>query len=129
MDRRIEVVVSNLESRISKPWEIGELAHMVNLSGSRLRHLFKQETGKTPAQYLKHLRLEKAENSSAGLARPKRLSNPGIQILSLTAHLTFGVRLCCIPHSNTITNCLLQRINPVQVTGRIRRHSIGTRRS
>ena len=61
MDRRIEVVVSNLESRISKSWEIGELAHLVNLSGSRLRHLFKQETGKTPAQYLKHLRLEKAE--------------------------------------------------------------------
>ncbi len=61
MDRRIEVVVSNLESRISKPWEIGELARMVNLSGSRLRHLFKQETGKTPAQYLKHLRLERAE--------------------------------------------------------------------
>jgi transcriptional regulator GlxA family with amidase domain len=60
MDRRIEAVVSNLESRISKSWEIGELAHLVNLSGSRLRHLFKQETGKTPAQYLKHLRLERA---------------------------------------------------------------------
>ena len=61
MDRRIEVVVSNLESRISKSWEIRELAQLVNLSASRLRHLFKQETGKTPAQYLKHLRLEKAE--------------------------------------------------------------------
>ena len=61
MDRRIEVVVSNLENRISNSWEIRELAHLVNLSESRLRHLFKQETGKTPAQYLKHLRLEKAE--------------------------------------------------------------------
>lgn len=61
MDRRIELVLSNLESRISKSWKIGELAHVVNLSGSRLRHLFKQETGKTPAQYLKHLRLQKAE--------------------------------------------------------------------
>ena len=61
MDRRIEVVVSKIESRISKSWDIRELAQLVNLSGSRLRHLFKQETGKTPAQYLKHLRLEKAE--------------------------------------------------------------------
>jgi AraC family transcriptional regulator of arabinose operon len=61
MDRRIEVVISKMESQISKPWEIGEMARLVNLSASRLRHLFKTETGKTPAQYLKYLRLQKAE--------------------------------------------------------------------
>lgn len=41
--------------------EFRELAKIVNLSPSRLRHLFKTETGRTPAQYLKHLRLQKAE--------------------------------------------------------------------
>ena len=61
MDRRIEIVSSKMESQISKRWEVGELAQLVNLSASRLRHLFKIETGKTPAQYLKDLRLQKAE--------------------------------------------------------------------
>jgi transcriptional regulator GlxA family with amidase domain len=61
MDRRIEVVISKMEGQISKSWEIGELARLVNLSASRLRHLFKTETGKTPAQYLKYGRLQTAE--------------------------------------------------------------------
>ena len=33
----------------------------MNLSPSRFRHLFKQEIGTTPAQYLKEFRLRKAE--------------------------------------------------------------------
>lgn len=57
MDRRIELVISSLEARPSKAWETAELAELVNLSSSRLRHLFKQETGTTPAQYLKTIRL------------------------------------------------------------------------
>ncbi|HSE31132.1 MAG TPA: helix-turn-helix transcriptional regulator [Pyrinomonadaceae bacterium] len=60
MDRRIEVVISNLEARPTKSWETSELADLVNLSSSRLRHLFKQETGTTPAQYLKTIRLRRA---------------------------------------------------------------------
>ena len=60
MDRRIEVVISSMEAQPSKAWETTELADLVNLSGSRLRHLFKQETGTTPAQYLKAVRLKGA---------------------------------------------------------------------
>ena len=60
MDRRIEVVISSMEAQPTKSWETSELADLVNLSGSRLRHLFKQETGTTPAQYLKVIRLRKA---------------------------------------------------------------------
>lgn len=37
------------------------LAALVDLSPSRFRHLFKQETGTSPAQYLKDFRLRKAE--------------------------------------------------------------------
>ena len=61
MDRRIEVVISKLESDVSRAWRMAELAQLVNLSSSRLRHLFKTETGKTPTQYLKDLRLRNAE--------------------------------------------------------------------
>ena len=60
MDRRIEVVITNMEAQPTKPWETSELAELVNLSGSRLRHLFKQETGTTPVRYLKAIRLRRA---------------------------------------------------------------------
>src|SRR4030095_974952 len=60
MDRRIEVVISSLEARPTKAWRTSALADLVNLSVSRLRHLFKQETGTTPAQYLKAIRLRRA---------------------------------------------------------------------
>lgn len=61
MDRRIEIIVSKFKKDAAAPWDTATLAGLVNLSPSRFRHLFKQETGKTPAQYLKDLRLEKAE--------------------------------------------------------------------
>jgi AraC-like DNA-binding protein len=50
-----------MESELSLDWRTTTLAGEVNLSASRLRHLFKEETGKTPSQYLKDLRLEEAE--------------------------------------------------------------------
>jgi AraC family transcriptional regulator of arabinose operon len=61
MDRRIELVISKIETDISASWDTPTLASMVDLSPSRFRHLFKQETGTSPAQYLKELRLRKAE--------------------------------------------------------------------
>src|SRR4026207_2466858 len=61
MDRRIELVISKMESETATAWDSATLAALVNLSPSRFRHLFKQETGTSPAQYLKDLRLRKAE--------------------------------------------------------------------
>lgn len=61
MDRRIESIISKIESDISRSWDTPTLASMVDLSPSRFRHLFKQETGTSPAQYLKELRLRKAK--------------------------------------------------------------------
>jgi len=61
MDRRIELIISKFKKDTATPWDIRTLSVLVNLSPSRFRHLFKQETGITPAQYLKDLRLEKAE--------------------------------------------------------------------
>ena len=60
MDRRIELVISKIESDPGA-CQLSKLAALVNLSPSRLRHLFKQETGITPSQYVKESRLRKAE--------------------------------------------------------------------
>jgi AraC-like DNA-binding protein len=60
MDRRIESVIAKIESDPSL-CQLDLLAAMVNLSPSRLRHLFKQEVGVTPGKYLKQERLNKAE--------------------------------------------------------------------
>ena len=61
MDRRIELIISRIKKDTTAPWDTLTLATLVNLSPSRFRHLFKQETGTTPAQYLKDCRVRKAE--------------------------------------------------------------------
>jgi transcriptional regulator GlxA family with amidase domain len=61
MDRRIELVIKTMESRSDRVWDVAKLADLVNLSTSRLRHLFKQETGTTPVQFLRELRMRNAE--------------------------------------------------------------------
>ena len=61
MDRRIELVISKIETETSTSWDTETLAELVDLSPSRFRHLFKHETGISPAHYLKDFRLRKAE--------------------------------------------------------------------
>ena len=60
MDSRVRQAISLLSEDLSCDFDFKALAASVNLSPSRLRHLFKDETGLTPAQYLKRLRLERA---------------------------------------------------------------------
>lgn len=60
MDRRIQIVSSALETDFRRAWDIVQLGQLVNLSGSRLRHLFKAEMGQTPSQYLKAIRMREA---------------------------------------------------------------------
>ena len=60
MDRRIELVIAKIKTEPAAAWDFAALAVLVNLSPSRFRHLFKQETGTTPAQYLKEVRLRRA---------------------------------------------------------------------
>lgn len=61
MDRRIQVVSSAIDRNFRHAWDIEELARLVNLSASRLRHLFKSEIGQSPMQYLKSVRMAHAE--------------------------------------------------------------------
>ncbi|HXQ38124.1 MAG TPA: AraC family transcriptional regulator [Anaerolineales bacterium] len=66
MDSRVEQVINLLSEDLSRDLNLTALAASVNLSPSRLRHLFKDETGLTPARYLKHLRLERARELLEG---------------------------------------------------------------
>lgn len=61
MDRRIELVISEIEDDLAHAWELVQIAEMVHLSPSRFRHLFKQEMGESVNKYLRERRLERAE--------------------------------------------------------------------
>ena len=61
MDHRIKRVIVEMEKHLDSELSLEVLAQSVNLSTSRFRHLFKAETGTTPAQYLKSLRMSRAK--------------------------------------------------------------------
>lgn len=62
MDRRIQLVVSTIDIEFgSTSLNSAKLARLVNLSTSRLQHLFKAEIGETLLQCLKKRRMREAE--------------------------------------------------------------------
>jgi AraC family transcriptional regulator of arabinose operon len=61
MDPRIKIVSSILENDLSRTLRLPDLSHSVSLSSSRLRHLFRTETGRTIGQYRKDARLDRAQ--------------------------------------------------------------------
>jgi len=60
MDHRIEAVVKKLDVGFRDQLNLQELGQLVNLSPSRLRHLYKVERGETPTQHLHFLRMQEA---------------------------------------------------------------------
>jgi transcriptional regulator GlxA family with amidase domain len=60
MDRRVQIVITLLKADLHREIVLAEIARFVNLSPSRLHHLFKAETGMSLTQFLKSLRLERA---------------------------------------------------------------------
>jgi AraC family transcriptional regulator of arabinose operon len=60
MDPRVHRVIRLLTADLKREISLDDLARSVNLSASRLHHLFKGETGTSPLQYLKSQRLLKA---------------------------------------------------------------------
>jgi transcriptional regulator GlxA family with amidase domain len=61
MDARVETAIVQMEKQLHCELSLEVMAQSVNLSSSRFRHLFKKETGTTPAQYLKALRMRRAK--------------------------------------------------------------------
>lgn len=60
VDVRIQIITALIQSEYYRDLHLKELARSVNLSPSRLRHLFKQHTGQTLVQYLMHMRMQQA---------------------------------------------------------------------
>ena len=61
MDFRVRQAIRLISADLRRPLVLEEIARTVNLSPPRLRYLFKAETGMTPAQHLKSLRMQKAK--------------------------------------------------------------------
>jgi AraC family transcriptional regulator of arabinose operon len=60
MDWRVQLILTLLEEDLRRTPSADELATKLNLSNSRLTHLFKAEVGCSLTQYLRDLRLRKA---------------------------------------------------------------------
>lgn len=66
MDRRVRKVILIMQCDLRCNVGLDELARAVNLSLSRLRHLFTCEIGRAPAQYLKLLKMQRARELAEG---------------------------------------------------------------
>lgn len=62
MDQRTLVVIAHMQNDLRRSYTLCEIARLVNLSPSRLRHLFKADTNMTPTQYLRRLRMQEAKH-------------------------------------------------------------------
>jgi AraC family transcriptional regulator of arabinose operon len=60
MDPRVRLVINLMEDDLRSSLCLAGMARAVNLSPSRLRHMFKAEVGETPTQYLQRLKKERA---------------------------------------------------------------------
>ena len=66
MDLRVQQALRLISEDVRRPLLLEEVARAVNLSTPRLRYLFKAETGMTPAQHLKSIRMQKAKELLEG---------------------------------------------------------------
>jgi two-component system response regulator YesN len=60
MEKRVEIIIEHMEGDLRRQVTLQEIAPLVNLSPSRLRHIFKADTGVSLKQYQKQLRMQKA---------------------------------------------------------------------
>ena len=61
-DRRISYLKKVFLSDLSFNWSLNEMTKRVNISISHLNRLFKAETGLSPLQFLREMRLDEAAN-------------------------------------------------------------------
>lgn len=61
LDHRVKGAITIIRKNFRQELTLSQIAKSVNLSPLRLRHLFKSETGVTPAQYIKSLRIREAK--------------------------------------------------------------------
>lgn len=61
MDPRVQIAINLIKKNLHRELTLSSMAQAVGLSPSRLRHLFKNETGVTLTRYLHLQRLEAAK--------------------------------------------------------------------
>ena len=61
MDQRVIIIIALMKENPRRELTLDEMAHHVRLSPWHLCHLFKAETGTSPTQYLKALRMDQAK--------------------------------------------------------------------
>jgi AraC family transcriptional regulator len=59
---RVEIVIAFMNANLQRSISLTELAGVANLSPSHLCRLFKTQTGISPGEYLRRLRMEKARH-------------------------------------------------------------------
>lgn len=69
-DKRVVSVINRIRKDYPRELSAADLAWQVNLSESRLRTLFKKDTGLTPGQFLIKYRMERACRMLLGSAKP-----------------------------------------------------------
>ena len=62
MNHRVRASISFMKTNLHRKLTPVEIAQSVRLSPSRLRHLFKDETGTSVVRYLRELRLQRAKH-------------------------------------------------------------------
>ena len=95
MDQRVQTVIHLMNDDLRKTPPTTSLAASVNLSYSRLCRIFKAETGETPAQYLKTMRMREAAEllSTTFLSVKEVMNRVGLKNKSHFTHdftKTFG---------------------------------------
>jgi AraC family transcriptional regulator of arabinose operon len=60
MDHRVRATIDTMERRLGQPLAIRELAAAVDVSPSRLAHLFARDMGVSPTRFLRSLRMQRA---------------------------------------------------------------------
>ncbi len=58
---KIKAAAEFIEAYYEQPIKLGDIAHEVDLSVSRLAHLFKEQMQVTPIEYLTNIRIERAK--------------------------------------------------------------------
>jgi transcriptional regulator GlxA family with amidase domain len=59
-DIRVGHVVALIHEQFAEPWSVDQLARAVNVSPSYLTRLFREHTGRSPASFVRELRLRRA---------------------------------------------------------------------
>src|SRR5260370_34640253 len=88
MDARVAATIGFMGESLMDHLSIWTLSKRVNLSPTRLRQLFKKNTGQSPMQYLRNLRMQRAEH----LLRSTFLSIKEVSFFVGAKHVSHFVR-------------------------------------